>query len=236
MRQRLQTPLLIVTLLWPTLATWYYFFYLADRPGVSAAYLGAKLFQAILPLIGWYLLAMPRAATVGPSRKGVLQGLMWGGILGGSVLLAYFTFLRGSALLATAPEQIGSRLNAFGANSPIGFVTIALVLSGAHSLFEEYYWRWFVFGALRDRMSLPVALVFSSLAFASHHFLVIDRFLGRENLWATLPFGLAVAGAGAIWSLLLVRYRSLIPGWISHALVDGAVMLVGYSLLWTAVR
>jgi membrane protease YdiL (CAAX protease family) len=40
-----------------------------------------------------------------------------------------------------------------------------------------------------------------------------------------------VFAGGLIWSWSLRRYDSLIPGWISHALVDLAVVIIGASML-----
>ena len=197
------------------------------------AYLGSKVVQALLPLIGWYLLGIDRPRLSRPSLRSMGLGVGSGLLLGFPVLIAYFVFLSESPLFADAPAQIASRLAAFDAHSPAGFITVALVLSCAHSLFEEYYWRWFAFDALTKRWKLNTALLVSSLAFASHHFIVIDSFVGREYLWkATIPFGLGVALGGAVWSIFLRRYGSLTPGWLSHALVDGAIMTVGYSILF----
>ena len=36
---------------------------------------------------------------------------------------------------------------------------------------------------------------------------------------------------GLVWSWTLLRWNSLLPGWISHALVDVAVLVVGASIL-----
>ncbi len=233
MRDLRQTSFLCLVLLWPTLATWVYFVLLADQPGVGTAYGLSKVVQAALPLVGWYFLGFARPATERPRRDGLGLGLATGVLLGLPILVAYFGWLENSPLLADAPRQIASRLEAVGANSPLGFVVVGLVLSCLHSWFEEYYWRWFLYGALRERVGLRWAMILSSLGFASHHFLVIDRFLGGEHLWtATIPFGLGVALGGAVWCVLFQRSRSLTPGWLSHALVDAAIMIVGYSILW----
>jgi membrane protease YdiL (CAAX protease family) len=37
---------------------------------------------------------------------------------------------------------------------------------------------------------------------------------------------------GAIWSWLYVRYRSIWPGYLSHAIVDVAVFAVGWWIIF----
>jgi len=43
---------------------------------------------------------------------------------------------------------------------------------------------------------------------------------------------LAVATGGLIWAMLFQRSGSLVPGWISHAIVDAAIFFVGYLLVF----
>ena len=42
----------------------------------------------------------------------------------------------------------------------------------------------------------------------------------------------AVGIGGVFWSLLAARDRSLLSPWISHILVDVALMIIGYSLIF----
>ena len=73
----------------------------------------------------------------------------------------------------------------------------------------------------------------SSLAFASHHWIIVDTFLAGHHRWtATLPLTLLVAAGGSIWGLLYLRHRSLLAPWLSHLLVDAALMVVGYRLVF----
>jgi membrane protease YdiL (CAAX protease family) len=102
-----------------------------------------------------------------------------------------------------------------------------------HSWFEEYYWRAFLFAQLERRMRGWRAMALSSLTFAAHHWIVLDSFLAGEYRWsATLPLTLLVAAAGAVWAWLYRRRRGLLSPWLSHLLVDAALMAVGYQLIW----
>ncbi|MDB4350982.1 CPBP family intramembrane metalloprotease, partial [Verrucomicrobia bacterium] len=99
-----------------------------------------------------------------------------------------------------------------------------------HSLLEEYYWRWFVFGNLhRFLNSKSLAYGVGALGFASHHIVVTTQFFDGPIGWI---YGLTVGVAGAIWSWLMVRHQSLIGAWVSHIIVDITLMSVGYYLIF----
>ena len=42
------------------------------------------------------------------------------------------------------------------------YLLLAVFYSAIHSLLEEYYWRWFVFGRLSQLCKLPTAIAISS--------------------------------------------------------------------------
>lgn len=233
-RAGLRTALLWVAALYPTLAAWLYFVALADHPQMRLAYGAAKVLQALLPLAGWYLLGMARRHAAGGAPAGApTAGALTGLLLGGGVLAAWASPLARWEALGPVPERVWARLVALGADTPLRFVALALFLSVLHSWFEEYYWRWFLFGQLERRMPGWRAMALSSLAFASHHWIVLDSFLAGAHRWtATLPLTLLVAAAGAVWAWLYRRYRGLFAPWLSHLLVDAALMAVGYQLIW----
>jgi membrane protease YdiL (CAAX protease family) len=53
-----------------------------------------------------------------------------------------------------------------------------------------------------------------------------------DQFWiAAVPFSLAVAGGGIVWAWLYERTRSLYAPWVSHALIDAALMAIGYAML-----
>jgi len=215
----------------PTAAAWLYFLTFANTAWMTSLYGGTKLIQFALPVVWVFLLRRRRPSIDARSRGGLAAGLATGGGMAGLVLLGYFLALRGGDLAGAAAPRIAARVEAVGAGSPARFVLMALFLSLIHSFLEEYYWRWFVFGQLRRWISGPASVLLSSLAFMSHHVIIVYAFLGFGRLWwATVLFSLAVAAAGAVWAWLYTRNGSLISPWLSHVLVDLAVMAVGYDL------
>jgi membrane protease YdiL (CAAX protease family) len=198
-------------------------------------YLGAKVLQATLPLVGWYALGMPRPALRGGalSRRGVLAGVVTGSVMGGGALAVWLSPLARWQAFAPVAEQARQRLQALDLATPAGYLLLAVGLSVAHSLFEEYYWRWFALGELARRLPRSTALLAASLAFAAHHWIVLDCFLAGSYRWtAVLPLTLLVAASGAVWGWLFLRFRTLLPPWLSHLLVDAALMAIGYRLVF----
>ena len=148
-----------------------------------------------------------------------------------ALFLAYVVVLGQGPLLEEARPRILSRVQAIGADTPIRFLGLALFLSVIHSLLEEYYWRWFVFGRLQERMHVAGAVILSSAAFTLHHVIVLHAFLGPDFWPVTLALSLAVGLGGAIWAVIYHRCRLLAAPWISHILVDLAILAIGYHLI-----
>ncbi|MFO0845518.1 MAG: CPBP family intramembrane glutamic endopeptidase [Gemmataceae bacterium] len=99
---------------------------------------------------------------------------------------------------------------------------------------EPPYWRWFVFGRLRTLVTLTPAIVLSSLGFMSHHVLIVWAYLPDRVLTGVVPASLAVAAGGAAWAWLYHRAGSLLAPWVSHALVDAALFVIGWDVLQRA--
>lgn len=193
-----------------------------------------KLLQAALPLLGWWVLGMKRRpAWERGRRRAAAAGIGSGLVVGAFALTAYAGPIGSWGPITLAPKRILDTLVALDLASPARYVALALGLSLVHSLFEEYYWRWFLLDQLERRLPLPAASTFASLAFASHHFIVVDSFLGgTHRLTVTLPATLLVAAVGAFWGWLFDRYRSLLAPWLSHLLVDAAMMTIGWQMVF----
>jgi membrane protease YdiL (CAAX protease family) len=109
---------------------------------------------------------------------------------------------------------------------------MAAFIAVAHAALEEYYWRWFVFGRLRRHLAVGAAAVLSGLAFMGHHVLVLAVYFPGRFWGAAVPLSLAIAVGGVVWAWLYHRSGSLLGPWLSHVLVDAAIMLIGYDLMF----
>jgi len=159
----------------------------------------------------------------------LLVGFLSGLGISGFLLLVWKTLLAGGPLAARAAQVASAKLAAFGIETAGGYLLLAVFYSAFHSLLEEYYWRWFVFGHLRRSLSVPWAAILSSLAFMSHHVLVVGELAGAYDA-RTWLLASTVGAGGLVWAWLYHRSRSLYGPWLSHALADAALLWIGYGL------
>ena len=116
-----------------------------------------------------------------------------------------------------------------GLDEPLRFWTFAVWLCLANSLLEEIVFRWFVDTRLRALgMRWALILPISAAIFTLHHIFVLGAYF---DVTLTVLGASGVFIGGILWSILRLKSGSLVPGWISHALVDLAIILVGASIL-----
>ncbi len=222
----------LFALAWPTLATWVYFVLLArSAAGLQqSAWLIGKVVQFVFPLV-WVLAVQRRPLRwKRPGIAGLAEGFAFGAAVFALMLAAYYLWLAPGGYLAAAAEAVSQKVAAFGIHGLPAYVALACFYSVGHSFLEEYYWRWFVFGQLRQLIPWKAAVAVSSLGFMAHHVLVLSTYFGWFSL-AAVAFSLAVAIGGAIWAWLYQRSDSLYGPWLSHLLVDAAIFVVGYSMI-----
>jgi membrane protease YdiL (CAAX protease family) len=222
----------LFALTFPTLLVWIYFVLLAEYPPAAqkTAYTVGKILQFGFPLVWVLAIQRCRLAWKKPGAKGLREGFVFGAAIFAAALLLYYAWLKPIGVLEVAREPIRDRLFGYGLTNLPKYVLFGLFVSLIHSLMEEYYWRWFVFGVLRRLTPLWVAIVVSSLGFMLHHVVILSTYFG----WWTLPsvaFSLAVALGGAVWAWIYHRTGSLYGPWLSHLLVDIAIFVVGYDLV-----
>jgi membrane protease YdiL (CAAX protease family) len=228
-------PLVVAAMALPTLAAWIYFVALEGSPLARPAYAAAKVVQFSLPVLAWAA-ARGGVPRLGLGRGGwrlAAVGLSSGLLLAGGLAAVYFGWLAGSPLAEEAAARVGRTLEDFRIAGPAGYLAMAAALSIVHSLLEELYWRGFVFARLAAALPAAPAAALASLAFASHHLIVVARYLPPGRFWTlAVPATAAVGLAGAHWCALFRRTGALLAPWLSHLLVDAAVMGIGYLLLW----
>ena len=226
-----RTAMLFVALVLPTAVTWLYFTALANYPPSvqQAAYSVGKAVQFLLP-VAWLWLAKEKLGLSRPGWRGVPVGLAFGLMLLVATWGLYSYGLKPLGWFDGPAVQVRAKVSGMGLASLAVFVAMSVFYSLVHSLLEEYYWRWFVFGRLCTRMPLVAGIAVSSLGFAAHHVLVLATFFGWDSP-ATYFFSLCVAIGGAFWAWLYRSSGSLLGPWLSHAVVDAALFLIGYDLV-----
>jgi uncharacterized protein len=236
---------LAFAMIFPTIMAWLYFIFLG-RPVspepvtdpsanvlVQAAYAMGKILQFSFPMI---YLAIWEPMSLRPSRprfQGLRLGIALGLLVAIGGLALYFLGLKNWLTDVGAASMIRHKIQEFNVNTPLRYAGLASFLAVVHSLLEEYYWRWFVFGRLRRFIPLWFAVAVSSLAFMAHHVIILGRFLPNQFWTAAVPLSLCIAIGGAFWAWLYNRSGSLYSTWISHLLVDAAVLTIGYDLVFS---
>jgi membrane protease YdiL (CAAX protease family) len=134
-----------------------------------------------------------------------------------------------SHLGALHPEKIADSAARTGLNDFSVYLAGALYWITFNSLMEEYIWRWFVFRKFEVLLGGKPAVVAAALAFTAHHVIV----LAAQFNWAIALLGsVGVFLGGTIWSWLYLRYRSVWPCYLSHAIADAAIFIIGYRLIF----
>jgi membrane protease YdiL (CAAX protease family) len=212
----------------PTLVTLAYFVGAAESAaGVQQLVYGAaKLIQFALPVV--WVAAACREHLAWPrwNRHGLLLGAAFG-LLVSAALGCLYVWLSGTEVLIQALGPIREKVASLGVATPARFVALGVFYAVVHSLLEEYYWRWFVYGRLRQHIAVGWAIALSALAFAGHHVIVLWTYFAHAPSIALLLAG-CVAVGGAYWAWLYQRSQSIYAVWLSHLIVDAAIFAVGY--------
>jgi membrane protease YdiL (CAAX protease family) len=231
---------LAVALTYPTAMAYLYFVALSPavatdlraNPLMQGVYAIGKVIQFGLPVACVALTDRSALRPTWPGSRGVPFGVAFGLAAAALTLVVYHGWLIQGPLFREAPARIQSKVAEFGLATPVGYVALAGFLAVVHSLLEEYYWRWFVYGRLRRHLPWAFALTVSGVAFMSHHVLVLYVYFPGWLWTAVAPFSLCIAVGGVVWAWLYERSGSLLGPWLSHLIVDAAIMAVGYDLLF----
>jgi uncharacterized protein len=224
--------ILALALVLPTLVTWLYFVALDGQPAAvqQGTYAIGKTIQFALPVVWVCLILRQRPQLAWPGWVGLGAGLLFGLAVMGAMVALYYGLLKPQGLFDQPAEEVRAKVASFGVKSLAGYIALAAFYSLIHSLLEEYYWRWFVFGHGCRNFALPTAIAVSSVGFAAHHVLVLAKYFGYASPLTWL-FTLAIVIGGALWAWLYRRTGSLAGPWLSHALVDATIFVIGWDLI-----
>ena len=219
-------------IVFPSVITWLYFVALAghSRSLQQGSYAVGKCLQFGFPAF-WVLWVLglpvkwPRIAG-----RGLVSGTLFGVVVAGTGYATYVLYLQPAGILVAAQSAVEVKMAGLGIRSVWQYVALSVFYSVFHSLLEEYYWRWFVFGQLRRLTGLRLSVFVSAIGFAAHHVIVLAQFFGWHSP-ATYVFSMAVGIGGAVWALLYEHSRSILAPWISHLLIDAGIFLIGFQLI-----
>lgn len=230
----------------PSLVTWVYFEWLASQPSAwqQAAYALGKTAQFVLPLLFWRAFQNGAWNDVQPDiqsnvhkpmyARSIGFGLATGLAIAALIVGLYHGLFKPMGLMEGPAIEARKKLIEMGLDDPLKLAGVAVFYSLIHAGLEEYYWRWFAFGALTRRTGVNTAALISSLGFMAHHVILLARYFSWTSP-LTLLFSVGVAVGGMIWATLYRSTRTLAGSWLSHSLVDAAIFVVAFDLTDQAV-
>lgn len=228
---------LTIALIYPTLMSWIYFVQLQGEgsegnPNMQLALALGKGLQFILPVLALLIVDRKYFRFGKPKTDGLWQATAFGLFIGAGILFLWWGWLKyDQELLGNAPRKVYSLVTQLHANSFLGFFLLASFISVCHAFLEEYYWRWYVFGRISKHWSFWPAVILSSFAFGFFHIVIIGVYFQSQFWLLVIPFTLCVAIGGGIWAWMYHHYQSIYGIWISHGIVDAALMIVGWDMI-----
>lgn len=107
------------------------------------------------------------------------------------------------------------------------FVPVALYISFANSLLEEFFFRGFAFLTLKKLVSRRFAYLFSAAAFSLYHIAIMSSWF-NPFLFLLLIASLFVAGLFFDW--LNEKSNTIYTSWLVHMCANFATNTVGFIL------
>ena len=192
----------------------------------AVTYPALILLMIALPLLIWRLQRRSRAelrTSAGLKRTNFLPGLATGALAVVVIVGGYYAVLAGRL----DAQPLADKARALGLIDHYWLMAVGICLGNA--LFEEYYWRVFLFDGLRRRLRSGWAVCgIGGALFGLHHvFAMLDFFPPR---WLGL-FVLGTIVAGAAWSWMRWRGLSIWDCYVSHVMADAAIMWVGWDMI-----
>jgi membrane protease YdiL (CAAX protease family) len=234
---RRDLPALVFAMAFPSLLTWLYLVVFGSTgeasaeasPAVQIVFALGKIIQFGFPAAYVCCFERERLRPAMPTLRGLGWGLAFGLLVGTTMLGLFFAGLGNTSAFADTPGKVHRLLLDAGCATPGRYLLLAAGYAVGHSLLEEYYWRWFVFGWLHRYTPLSVAIALSALGFMAHHVVLLTVYFPGRFWTLALPLSLGVAVGGAVWAVIYHRSGSLYAAWLS-GLGDAVAVLAGHVM------
>ena len=212
----------------PFLASLFYFVLFSEYEFSRIIYAGTKVFTLVWPVLTVLLIYRAKWPALDLRDPNHLKAIPLGLITGLTIVLTMLGLML--TPLALVVVDGGSAISQKTAELGVldHFWTFAIFISVFHSALEEYYWRWFVYGQLREVTGRWSAHIAGGVTFAAHHIVITTQFF---PFWWGVFFGSLAGCGGVIFSLLYERQKSLVGAWMAHMMIDFGIMAIGYELV-----
>ena len=192
------------------------------RPGYAVKSAIKMAVFAALPLLLTRLFALLSPKEIFRFRKrgfGVALGLgigIYALILGGWAVLRNWIDFSGIADSLTANAGV----------TKDNFLYVSLYISFANSLLEEFFFRGFLFGNLKQNRTLAYGI--SAAAFSLYHAAMM---IGWFSPWLTALVLIGLAVGGCIFNWLNEKLGCIYASWLTHMFANFAINTIGFILL-----
>ena len=209
----------------PSLGVAAYMIWLPDTVAGMVLFFLAKGWIVVLPLLVYRFIYRETITVFRFQWTGVPTGIALGAGMSLIVVSSYLWL--GEQLID--PAAIQARMREVGLDERVPYAMMAAYWVLLNALLEEYVWRWFALAqALKLMRTLP-AVSFAALAFTLHHVVATQLYADWP---AVILMGAGVFVGGVAWSWCFVRFGTIWPGYVSHALVDATIFLIGYDVIF----
>lgn len=152
---------------------------------------------------------LPRLLALGLGIYGFIMAAYF-------ILGPYFDF---SAVVSGLEEQLGVNAS--------NFIFVAIYISIANSLLEEYFFRGVAFIELKSLTSRRFAYGFSATMFALYH---VAMLIGLFDWYLIVLMLVALVVGGFIFNYINEREESILASWTVHLFANLAINTVGLIL------
>ncbi len=185
-----------------------------------------KVWLLGMPLL-WHRWVDREPWSLSPAKKGGFGVSLGVGLAIGAIIFAAYGLL-GPYLIdpATVQEQAAKRsLDQWSAYLGLGLYIILL-----NSVLEEFVFRWFLFRKCEQVGGQVFAVAGSAIIFMTHHVFPLIAYFQDAPTVILCTLGTGVGGA--VWSWMYLKYRSVWVPYVSHAIVDVAMLAVGALIIF----
>lgn len=185
----------------------------------------SKIWLFLFPAAWFFLIERSQISFGKTKRSGFKMGLITGLAISAFIVAASV----GLSKSLIDPAVFKEMMNTAGLDKKGLYIGAAIYWVLINSVLEEYVWRWFTVRQCARVLHPPAAIIVSALGFTLHHILAMQTFFSWP---VTLICASGICIGGMLWSWMFIRYKTIWPGWLSHALVDIAVFGTGYFMIF----
>jgi len=209
----------------PTISILFSFSWSGSELQSQIFFIIAKVWIILIPIYWIYRIEDNRISLGEINSRGMFESIVSGLLIFVTVGLMFLIF--GETLDVELMKQ---EIGATGLlNRSIFFLGVFYWIT-INSLVEEFVFRQFIGDRILESTGREsVTILLSAAIFTLHHTVLLSYYF---EPWQNVISSLGIFIAGAIWSLLWLRFRSLYVCWISHAIADVAVFGIAYVILF----